>query len=270
MRSLVRSSLALIGLTLAATTSARAQDPAANAPAGYQVAPSPGGLDGKPVAAGRVAAPHRHKGRVICANCLKKQQAQMMPEGVPVACAHSQNGVCPACKALLALPGTVTVGAPTMAPAPGHAVASAGAPPSMGRGNAASPVAYDPSGMPEPAPIGVIQANYAQGGAMGMPAPAGMARGSEPGRAMVSSGMGMGPGQGGAPAMGPGPAPVQKNSGPFPHPQIIGHLFGLSGIGNERSDAAKFRKKELHAMTRYDNEGTTVNELPASTVFGKR
>jgi hypothetical protein len=62
-----------------------------------------------------------------------------------------------------------------------------------------------------------------------------------------------------------------KSNNGFPHPHILGHLFGWSGIGNERRDEKAFKKMETHAMETYDpNAPTGVNELPASTVFGKQ
>ena len=159
------------------------------------------------------------------------------------------------------MPGPVTVGTPAPAvaaspsAAPGRAVvASAGMP--AARSASGVQVAYDGSGMAEPAPIGVMQANYAQPMQGGM-APAGMAVAApgQPGRAVVDA--------------GPGPDPIQKKSGAFPHPHIIGHLFGLSGIGSESREARDAKKKEAHAMISYDAPGTTVNEIPASMVYGK-
>ncbi len=262
MRSFARTSLALAGLALVVPSSARAQAPAADAPAGYRaVAPAPA----------PAAAPHAHRHRTLCAKCMKAQEARMTPPARIVACAHSKNGVCTACAALLAMPGEVTMGSPAMAAAPaeapGRAVASAGQAPSAGSPHMAAQtnpgvaMAYDPSGGAEPAPIGVIQANYAQNGPAGMPAAGGMdMHASQPGRAMVTKGM----------DAGPGPAPFQPKSGPFPHPRIIGHLFGLTGIGSEYREEKAARKKETHAMISYDTAGSTVNELPASVVYGRR
>ena len=268
MHRFARTSLALVGLSLAVPASA----PAQNAPAGYGPAPAAVGMDGRPIAAPAAApAPHAHKGRTICAKCMKAKEAQaQMGPGKIVACAHSKNGVCTACAALLALPGTVTMGSPSPAlatsgmpesspsgEAPGRAVvATAGAPAS------GVSVAYDPSGMAEPAPIGVMQANYAKSAPAGMTPPGsatGGAMPSQPGRAFAASG----------PDAGPGPAPMQRKSGNFPRPNVIGHLLGFNGFGELRGERAA-RKKEAHAMISYDAPGTTVNELPASMVFDKR
>jgi len=264
MHRYARTSLALVGLALAAPAAAPAQDaPAGYRPAAAMAAP---GLDGQPMAAPAPAPPakHAHKGRVLCARCMKAKeaQAQMVP-GQIVACAHSKNGVCTTCAALLALPGTVTMGPPPMAVAaapsggaPGRAVVAGG--PASGVSNA-----YDPSGMAEPAPIGVMQANYAQAAPGGMTpngSPMMGAMPSQPGRAVASSGH----------DAGPGPAPMQRKSGDFPHPHIIGHLLGFTGIGSEHRQEREARKKEAHAMISYDAPGATVNELPASVVYGKR
>src|SRR5258708_36958234 len=89
MNWLVRSSLAMLGLSMVAPDGVRAQD----APAGYQ---APAGLDGKPAAAApapAAAAPHKHKGKGLCARCAAAQNLSMMPPGKIVGCAHSKNGV---------------------------------------------------------------------------------------------------------------------------------------------------------------------------------
>ncbi len=281
MRRFHRSSLALIGLSVLAPSAARAQGVApavTSAPAGY-AAPMMG-MDGKPMPApavaqapapaqAPVAKPHVHKKRHLCANCQAKEaQAQGIPVGAQiVACAHSKNGVCPACQSLLALPGQVIVGNPPEAP--GHAVASAGMAPSSGSPHMAAragsnvQVAYDPGSTPEPAPIGLVQANFAQGGPMAMGAPgmgmmpAGSAAGaSRPGRAVVASGAGS--------------SPYQPKLNHAPRPHVLGHLFGWSAIGADHAEERARRKSESHASIPYNNEGTTVNELPASMVFGPR
>ena len=234
-----RSSFALVGLglTLAAPAASVAQD----APAGYrpaQAAPVVG-PDGKPMtvmaAPAPAAAPHKHLGRILCAKCAAKARKSEMPEGQIVACAHSKNGVCTACAALLAMPGPVTIGTPGPAvaaspsSAPGRAVvASSGAP--AARSASGVQVAYDGSGMAEPAPIGVMQANYAQPMPGGMaPAGAPMMAPGQPGRAVVD--------------VGPGQDPIQKKSGAFPHPHIIGHLFGFAGSARRPARPATRRRR---------------------------
>ena len=129
MRSIVRSSLALFGLSVAfAPICVQAQ-----APAGYAPAPTTMmGIDGKPVVVRPVdarmpaqspmpaqvytqAAPeaHKHRLRTLCAKCSKKQEMAMGGERI-VGCAHSSNGVCASCRSYLTMPGTMV-----MAPAPG-------------------------------------------------------------------------------------------------------------------------------------------------------
>jgi hypothetical protein len=254
MSWLVRSSLAMLGLSLVAPIGVRAQD----APAGYQ---APVGPDGKPVpttAPAPAAAPHKHRARILCAKCAAAQNAGMMPPGKIVACAHSKNGVCTACQAALALPGPIVmVGSSVPSEAPGRALASSGMAPSSSLaarrppGSGAAP--YDgPSG--EPSPIGVVQANFSPGAPMGVPAA--MADPSMPGHAVAEAGA--------------GPAPFRPKPTTSANPHIFSHLFGLSGFGAARADAKMQRKLESHAMISYDNDGTTVNELPASTVYGRR
>src|SRR5690242_11305103 len=107
MSWLVRSSLAMLGLSLVAPWGARAQ----NAPAGYQAqvglyaqpaaAAAPAPATPAPAAPAPAAAPHKHRGKVLCARCAAAQNASMMPPGKIVGCAHSKNGVCSACKAAL-------------------------------------------------------------------------------------------------------------------------------------------------------------------------
>jgi hypothetical protein len=169
-----------------------------------------------------------------------------MPPGKIVGCEHSKNGVCTKCKALLDGPGTfVQMAAP--ASAPGRAVASS------------APSVAD-EGMAEPAPVGVVQAGYSQGyGTMPMQAAAGMpAQANAPGRAVAESSAAH-------------DIYHEKSNGGFPHPHILGHLFGWSGIGSERREEQARKKAEAHAMISYDpNAPTGVSELPASTVFGKQ
>ena len=256
MRCLARISLGVLGLALIAPTGARAQVAPTTMPSGYQVAPAnayaPGSAPAAP-AARPVEAAHKHRGKVLCARCAAKLQAPgTMPPGQIVACEHSKNGACPACLAALSMPGTfVTAGgqpAQAAVEAPGRALASSGAAPAQG---------FDPN-LVEPAPVGVVQANFSQGGPAGMPAGlAPQANPNAPGRAMVESNAGR--------------DPYQARSGPFPHPHILGHLFGWSGIGNEKADERAQRKAETHAMITYDENGNApVTELPASAVFGKK
>ena len=262
MRSLARTSLGMLGLALIAPMGVNAQNVPSAAPAGYQpaaaVAAAPTGLDGQalPAPAPAVGAPHKHRGRVLCAKCAAKQAASL-PPGRIVGCEHSKNGVCTACAAALNMPGQFVVSTGRPVEAPGRAVASNGSSPS---GHAAQPggngpaVAYDNS-MAEPTPVGVVQANFSQAAPMGAPA-MNVPQASQPGRAVAESTSGR--------------DPYQAKSGSFPHPHIIAHLFGLTGIGAERAEEKARRKAEAHAMISYDAGSAPVEELPASMVFGKK
>ena len=253
MRSLARTSLGWLGLALIAPMGANAQDAPSSAPAGYQpapavAAPASPGIDGKPMPAPVAEAPHKHRARTICAKCAAKL-AGGMPPGKIVGCAHSKNGVCTACQAALNLPGQFVMTPSRPAEAPGRAVASSGSAPAANLAQA---------GMSEPAPVGVVQANFSQAAPMGAPT-AYAPQGSPPGRAVAES------------MAGHDPYQKQDKSGGFPHPHIIGHLLGWSGIGSERADERARRKAEAHAMTTYDSAGNApVDELPASMVFGKK
>ena len=270
MHCLARTSLGMLGLALIAPMGVGAQDVSSSAPAGYQaaapsVSPAPVGLDGKPIPASPAPAPHKHTGRTLCAKCAAKAQAQAnaMPPGKIVGCAHSKNGVCTACQAALNMPGQfVVMGAPAPAPeAPGRAVASSHPSPSAAHmasrpGRAVASSSYDgPSG--DPTPVGVIQANFspaatsATSAAYANPA-------SQPGRAVAESNAGH--------------DPYQAKSGGFPHPHILGHIFGWSGLGAERAEERARKKAEAHAMIPYENgaEAAPVNDLPASMVYGKK
>lgn len=266
MRSLARTSLGLLSLALIAPSGVLAQDSPSNLPSGYQLtspspSPSPStpasmGLDGRPVTTVAPEPPHKHKGRTLCAKCaakMKQAGPSSMPPGRIVGCEHSKNGVCSACLAALNLPGQfVTASSPVAAPAaaPGRAVASSSP-------SAYAPQGYDPA-MAEPTPVGVVQANFSQGGPMGMPVASFAPQANNaPGRAVAESAAGR--------------DPYQAKSGPFPRPHILGHLFGWSGMGRENAEARAQKKSEAHAMISYEANGTTpVEELPASMVFGKK
>jgi hypothetical protein len=170
-----------------------------------------------------------------------------MPEGSRIiGCAHSSNGVCKTCKALLEMPGEVMVvvpgtaapTAPTLAAAqPGRAVATDAMP---GRAVVAAG---------DPEPIGVMQTNYSAN------VPAGAA--AKPA----------------APAM-----PAQPGRGPFlgeqheTKPHILGHLFGFSAMQRDWQDKWEEqgrKKREKHAAVSYDSNESKVQELPSTMVFGR-
>jgi hypothetical protein len=280
MRHFARTSLGMLALGLIAPITASAQDGATvlsggylsavapAAPAGYQpasaVQPSnagPVGPDGKPLAASAAPAPgtapalkHIHRWRTVCPACAAKtagpKPSAVMPPGTIVGCSHSKNGVCTACKAALEMPGEFVQASASAPSAPGRAVATSAAPARVG--------GYDDP-MGDPAPVGVVRAGYSQSyGTMPMQPPVGAAAAANaPGRAVAES------------------SPTHdfyqtKSNNGFPHPHIIGHIFGWSGLRAEMDEKKAWKKAEEHARLTYDpNAPSGVSELPASTVFGK-
>ena len=281
MRRLARISLGMLGLALVAPRGVEAQNAPTPTPSGYyQATQAPAAMTGNyqpaqapapaPAAAPRVAdgkpmpakaaaveAPHKHRGRTLCAKCAAKLQAQNgMPAGTIVGCEHSKNGVCPSCAAALNMPGQFVMAGAAPVEAPGRAVASSSASPAVRGGQPGVPYGDQ---MGEPAPVGVIQAGFSQAGSAPTGAPAGLApRGAQdaPGRAVAESTAGH--------------EPYQVKSGPFPHPHIIRHLLFFSDR-SERSEARAIKKAQTHAMISYDENGNApVDELPAAMVFGKK
>ncbi len=269
MRSLVCSSLALMGLSAAlAPAVAHAQ---AAAPAGYAPSAANGvmmmGMDGKPLAVQPVMAvqpapaPHTHKFRTMCASCMKKTAS---------GAGRADHRLRPLEERRLPdLPGFARD-----ARSRHHGSRSAG---SGGRGSRTGdgqqhprsgwsesvrrpdPAVYDPSSTPEPTPVGVMQTNYAQpGAAPAAPSSIPTASSLQPGHAIAAAGPGA------------NPAPFQHKPTSSKNPHIIGHLLGYSGIGSEWRDQRAQKKAQAHASIPYNNEGTTINELPASMVFGRQ
>jgi hypothetical protein len=261
MQRFARTKLALVGLSVAGPLSAHAGDIPSYANGGFK-SPAPAqaparvvGLDGRVIQVGTPGGmPLAPAPRVM----TEAEARAMTPPPRIVACAHSQHGVCKECQAVLDMPGTVTMmaapAAPTMAGAPGRAVASA-----PGRAAAGGEMVQMAGPQDGPMPIGVMQANYQQGGAAAMPAPTApaTARTGAPGHASA--------------ALHPdaGNAPYQKPSKEL-RPSVLGHLFGWSYIGKDRRDARDLRSSQAHASIRYGDEGKTVEELPASMVYGPR
>ncbi len=257
MRLLARLSLATLGMALAVPMTARADD----APLSRSSAASP--------------APHVHKHSLLsgkahlCEKCAAAKAAReakatkvaskpstdmakvttaAIPAGMEganvVSCVHKKDGVCKECKTFLDMPGKVSVVGsdhpfPRTDGAPGRAVASDKAP---GR-------AVVSAGEPEP--IGVMRTNYTAS------APAAGAV-AAPGRATVQNGS-----VGHTPFMSPTPEST---------PHILGHLFGFAEIRNDFQDWRESRgkrKRDSHAAIPYGIDGSKVEELPASMVYGK-
>jgi hypothetical protein len=262
MRRFARTSLGLLGLVLIAPITASAQDAPPSAPAGYlppgpapATSPDPAGPDSKPLPPPAAEAPHQHNGRTYCAKCAAKM-AGAMPRGKIVGCAHSKNGVCTACQAALNQPGQFIVSGGPAPEAPGRAVASSG-PAGAASDKGGSAIAYG-GGPDEPVPVGVVQANYSPYAPTATSA-AYAPQAAPPGRAVAESTSGH--------------EPYQTKSSGFPRPHILGHIFGWSVIGADRAEERARRKAETHAMISYDSNGnssTTVEDLPASAVYGKK
>jgi hypothetical protein len=276
MPRLAHLGLVALGAALAVPGSARSGDypPSASPSSPAQAvvvdapAPAPAPLDHKHF--GRIA-----RGLVPCEKCAARARAAkaakaagatmpaetvvVMPQGhmrrgqgpIPTAglpegsrivgCAHSSNGVCATCKALLELPGEVTYitpGAPTVvAGTPGRAVATDAMP-----GHAVAAVG-------EPEPIGVMRTNYSAN------APAGAA--ARPAQPVMPAEPGKGPYLG-----------EQREA----KPHILGHLFGFSVMERDLHDklGEKDRKKrEKHAAISYESTDGKVQELPAAMVYGR-
>jgi 2-oxoglutarate dehydrogenase E2 component (dihydrolipoamide succinyltransferase) len=260
MRCLALTGLALVGLAALAPVAAQAQMQSmpTNATGDYQpvpasnpapaAAPAPEAQPAPAPAPVPAAAPHKHKGRVLCAACMAKAEKKMVaPPGKIIACAHSKNGVCSACRAALEMPGPMVMMGPNdpVAPMSGGSTMIAGA---SAPGRAVVADAGDPM------PVGVMQANYSQGG----PAAASsstMAAALAPGRAVASSTV--------------GPEIYQRGGNGFPRPHILGHLFGWSYFNDGRKMQEE-RKSQSHASIPYNNEGTTITDVPASVIYGKR
>jgi hypothetical protein len=251
MRILGRLGLAVCGLTLVVSPSARAQSaPPASAPAGQPGSQAPG---------------HHHKGLFAWRHCVECQRAWVkkhdgvdvppppsLPPGAvpgPATAAHTHPGTCQACQAGMAPGGAVTmvdstpghavVGGPQMvdAGAPGYAVVGEGAP-----------------GMPEadPSPVGV----------------AGMGRPQWGGPRMASAGP-----RPYDPAVLPSsmiPPQTALDGATTSRPHIISHLLGVSAIGRQHREARARRSREQHASIAYDPPAQPVTELPASVVYGNR
>ena len=115
---------------------------------------------------------------------------------------------------------------------------------------------YDPSQMPGPTPIGVMQANFAQPGAMpAAPASVPTARSLQPGHAVAEAGS--------------SPAPFMHKSTSSKNPMILTHLLGFRNYAADWREMRANKTNQAHASIPYNNDGTTINELPASMVYDK-
>ena len=276
MLRFARTKLALIGLSVAAPLAARAGDIPSYAKGGFKTPAQRIGHDGKVIKATPspgtlAAAPTLAAGSAPMVMTEAEARAMMSP-GRIVSCAHSRNGVCPACQAVLDMPGTVTMmhSAPSpaaAAEAPGRAVVSA---PGYAPTSAiAAQVPMGFSGSPEegPMPIGVVRTNYQDGAAMGMAMPAGpaSARMATPGHAVAAS----------DPMMGAGSAPYQKPQKEL-NPHVLGHLFGWSYLGKDWRDSRAYARDQARSKSRAAaamaamNPAAGMNELPAGMVYGPR
>lgn len=250
MRPYPTMRLAALGLAMLAPAVARADEPA--------------GLDGQPMpmpapAAGPApkvmqivpSTPRKRlfaRGDTVMVNGVAMPRRISAGAGSPPVMSATLEAApgCASCQAS-AGGGVMVAEVPMTGEAPGHA--------SVGPRATAGPAMAGGPATGEPEPMGVMQTNYNAGG----PAPmsGGMAA-SAPGRASVGgSGGGATPGQ-----AGPIRPPVHNR------PRVLGHLLGLPSFGRLSAEEMA-RKQSAHAAIRYDNAAPTVNELPASMVYGR-
>ena len=309
MRRFSHAKLALVGLTVAAPLSAQAGEIPSYSNGGYRTPAQTVGKDGRlikatPTAATAAASPGVTQAMAPGQTMVmtEAQARAMVPPGKIVACAHSKAGVCPACQAVLDMPGTVTVlnsGAPTPAPtvasapagavlpspsdAPGRAVAMSEGPSPVQHAHGAAMGLSSPD--EGPTPIGVVQTNFQNGaqagmmgpqGTTGMMGPQGMPPAGStpfnpmmgpPGRAMAG---------GGDPMSMMGGAPYQTPRKSL-RPNILGHLFGWSYIGKDWRESRDFARDQARSKSRAaaamasmnGGSATAPNEIPAGMVYGR-
>ena len=238
MGVLARMGYTLVGLALIAPAAAWAGMP--------QMASDPTGLGiprvQKAKKAGAVRPEH------LCANCLR-QKLMAAEKGVRIPPAPAlppgrvaKDGLCTRCGSPLAVVYTPRPAGSAFATRPVELAGHEG----VGRAVVGDePVGYAASGS-EPAPIGMSATRLAS--------------------APVSA-PGAGPRD---PAVMPTSAASDPLSLPGANrPHIISHLFGLDGFGKERSKANERKRIQQHASISYGAATQTIDELPASVVYGK-
>ena len=104
-------------------------------------------------------------GERLAPRARRNKPARCLP-GKIVGCAHSRNGVCTACQAALNMPGQFVTASSQPAEAPGRALASSSSNPAGNVAQAGSASGYG-DGMSDPAPVGVVQANFSPAAPMG-------------------------------------------------------------------------------------------------------
>lgn len=248
MRMLARIGYTLAGLALVAPSAARAGMPIA-APRPYHTA-APKGR--KATAVIRPQAPEH-----LCAECqrqkLMAQTGVNIPPPPALPAGEMMPGeVCTKCGAPTAV---VLRGNATPAPAPAPVVTdaasavtvtSADAPGRAVVGGDDAQTGYAATGA-EPTPIGVVSPRFASA------APASPV-GSRDASVMPTS-------------MGSNPiAPNNTNK-----PRVLQHLFGISDLRRDWADMRERRHdKSTHAMIPYGPQTSTVQDVPASVVYGRR
>ncbi len=65
-------------------------------------------------------------------------------------------------------------------------------------------------------------------------------------------------------------APEPAGLPEFHRPHIISHLLDIDLVGRHRKFEREQKKREKHAMISYDQSVNTVNDLPMSSVYGRR
>lgn len=239
MGVLARMGYTLVGLALIAPAAAWAGMP--------QMASDPTGLGIPRMKKGNKAGAVRPEH--LCAECLR-QKVMAAEKGVRISPAPAlppgrvaKDGLCTRCGAPSAVVYTPRPAGSAFASRPVELAVNDG----VGRAVAGDePVGYATSGS-EPAPIGMAASRLAS-------APvSGPALGSRDSAVMPTS------------AASDPLTPPGAN-----RPHILSHLFGVDGIGKDRARANERKRVQQHASISYGAQTQTVDELPASVVFGKR
>jgi len=246
MRMLARIGYTLAGMALVAPAAARAGMPI---PA---TGPSSSGMPKarKVAAMKRTTAPEH-----LCAECQRQKLMAQTGVNIPPPPALPPGEMMPGevCTKCGAPTAVVLRGNATPAPAPvvtgaGSAVmvTSADAPGRAVVGGDDAPTGYATTGA-EPAPIGVVSSRFASA------APATPA-GSRDASVMPTS---------------MGSNPIAPNNTNKPH--VLQHLFGISDLRRDWADMRERRRdSSSHAMIPYGPQTSTVQDVPASVVYGRR
>ena len=273
MRSLAGSTLILCGLALAMAAAVRADDAAPMA--GNSAIPQNSQVSG-----------HHHQGLLGWRHCVECQRAMAKKrDGVdvpppPMTAAgaamggalvheHPQGVPCAACQAGTVVSGPVTV---VESYPPGQAVVS---------GPVSVVESYPPGRAVVGGPVmaGNLPPGYAVvGGGPAMagadPTPVGVSRAvqaqwNNPRLASLPPRPGAGSYDPSVRTSSAVPAQTALDIQTTNRPHILSHLFGFGGISRHIREERESKSREAHASIAYDAPSQPVNELPASSVYGK-